>query len=61
MQALISEAMAGEEVVFMRGPKPVPVERSRTSDEQWALEMRAFRGILKGIDTTVPREKDRLM
>jgi antitoxin (DNA-binding transcriptional repressor) of toxin-antitoxin stability system len=63
MQALISEAMAGEEVVFMRGPKPVvklvPVERSQTSDEQGALEMRAFRGILKGVDTTIPREKDR--
>jgi antitoxin (DNA-binding transcriptional repressor) of toxin-antitoxin stability system len=63
MQALISEAIAGEEVVFMRGPKPVvklvPLEGARPSDEQWKREMRALRGILKGIDTTVPREKDR--
>jgi antitoxin (DNA-binding transcriptional repressor) of toxin-antitoxin stability system len=65
VQALISEAMAGEEVVFMRGPKPVvklvPFEGARPSDEQWKREMRALRGILPGIDTTVPREEDRAL
>ncbi len=65
VQALISEAMAGEEVVFMRGPKPVvklvPFENGTSSDEQWKREIRALRGILAGIDTTVPREEDRAL
>jgi antitoxin (DNA-binding transcriptional repressor) of toxin-antitoxin stability system len=63
VQALISEAMAGEEVVFMRGPKPVvklvPFESGTSNDEQWKREIRALRGILAGIDATVPREEDR--
>jgi antitoxin (DNA-binding transcriptional repressor) of toxin-antitoxin stability system len=65
VQTLISEAMAGEEVVFMRGPKPVvklvPFESGTSNDEQWKREIRALRGILAGIDTTVPREEDRAL
>ncbi len=65
VQALISEAMAGEEVVFMRGPNPVvklvPFESGTSNDEQWKREIRALRGILSGIDTTVPREEDRAL
>ena len=63
IQALIGEAMAGEEVIFTRGQKAVlklvPIENSETTAEEWRREMRALRGILSGIDTTVPRMRDR--
>jgi antitoxin (DNA-binding transcriptional repressor) of toxin-antitoxin stability system len=63
VQALLGEAMAGEEVVFTRGPKAVlklvPVERSSTKSKDWVRDVRKLRGILKGIDTTIIREEDR--
>jgi antitoxin (DNA-binding transcriptional repressor) of toxin-antitoxin stability system len=65
IQSLIGEAMAGEEVVFTRGEKPVlklvPIENSMITAEAWRKEMRALRGLLTGIDTTVPREHDRAL
>ena len=65
IQALIGEAMAGQEVVFTRGEKAVlklvPIDNSGPTAEEWRLEMRALRGILAGIDTTIPRERDRIL
>ena len=65
MKAFLGEAMAGEEVEFTRGPKAVlklvSVERSSTKSKDWVRDVRKLRGILKGIDTTIILEEDRVL
>lgn len=66
LKTLLGEALSGEEVVFTRGPiavlKLVPIGNNGSESQQtWLAEMQALRGMLQGIDTTIPREKDRLL
>ena len=64
--SLMSEAMAGEEVIFTRDQRAVlrlvQVEKEVSpGSKNWKQEMQALRGFLRGIDTHIPRDPDRLL